>query len=74
MLKPFTMLITSGLLLIYVALCVVSFVTARKEMAAQAARDDARKAAVLKKAAKRKDIPDTDNKSEKKGSGPESGR
>ena len=65
-LKPTSMLLSSGLLLIYVILCVVSFITARKEMAAQAARDAAKKAAVLKKAAKRKDTPDTDAKSEKK--------
>ncbi|HAF57978.1 MAG TPA: hypothetical protein DCL00_00135 [Opitutae bacterium] len=42
-LKPTSMLLSAGLLLIYVILCVVSFVTARKEMAAQAARDAARK-------------------------------
>ena len=57
-LKPTSMLLSAGLLLIYVILCVVSFITARKEMAAQAARDAAKKAAVLKKAAKRKSIDD----------------
>ena len=57
-LKPTSMLLSAGLLLIYVILCVVSFITARKEMAAQAARDAAKKAAVLKKAAKRKPIDD----------------
>ena len=65
-LKPTSMLLSAGLLLIYVILCVVSFITARKEMAAQAARDAAKKAAVLKKAAKRKDTPDTDANSKKK--------
>ena len=57
-LKPTSMLLSAGLLFIYVILCVVSFITARKEMAAQAARDAAKKAAVLKKAAKRKPIDD----------------
>jgi len=57
-LKPTSMLLSAGLLLIYVILCVVSFISARKEMAAQAARDAAKKAAVLKKAAKRKPIDD----------------
>ena len=71
-LKPTSMLLSAGLLLIYVILCVVSFITARKEMAAQAARDAAKKAAVLKKAAKRKDTPDTDLNSKKKEGGSES--
>ena len=71
-LKPTSMLLSAGLLLIYVILCVVSFITARKEMAAQAARDAAKKAAVLKKAAKRKDTPDTDANSKKKEGGSES--
>ena len=71
-LKPTSMLLSAGLLLIYVILCVVSFITARKEMAAQAARDAAKKAAVLKKAAKRKDTPDTDVNSKKKEGGSES--
>lgn len=57
-LKPTTMLLSAGLLLIYVILCVVSFITARKEMAAQAARDAAKKAAVLKKASKRESVDD----------------
>ena len=57
-LKPTSMLLSAGLLLIYVILCVVSFITARKEMAAQAARDAAKKAAVLKKASKRDSIDD----------------
>jgi len=60
-LKPTTMLLTAGLLLIYVILCVVSFVAARKEMAAQATRDEARKAAVLKKASKRNEEADSDS-------------
>ena len=60
------MLLSAGLLLIYVILCIVSFITARKEMAEQVARDAAKKAAVLKKAANRKDTPDTDTQSKKK--------
>ena len=61
-LKPTTMLLSAGLLLIYVILCVVSFITARKEMAAQAARDAAKKAAVLKKASKRESVDDEPKK------------
>lgn len=38
-LKPTAMLISAGLLLIFVILCIVSFVKARKEMAAQAKID-----------------------------------
>jgi hypothetical protein len=49
-LKPTTMLLSAGLLLIYLILSVVSFVSARKEMAAQAERDAARKAIAKKKA------------------------
>ena len=71
-LKPTSMLLSAGLLLIYVILCVVSFITARKEMAAQAAVDAAKKAAVLKKAAKREDTPDTGTKSEKNATGSDS--
>ena len=71
-LKPTSMLLSAGLLLIYVILCVVSFITARKEMAAQAARDAAKKAAVLKKAAKREDTPDTGTKSDKNATGSDS--
>ena len=37
--KPITMLASAGLLLIFVILCVVSFIQARKEMAAQAKKD-----------------------------------
>ena len=50
-LKPTTMLLTAGLLLIYLILCIVSFVSARKEMAAQAALEAARKATEEEKAA-----------------------
>jgi len=65
-LKPTSMLLSAGLLLIYIILCVVSFVTARKEMAAQAARDAAKKAAVLKKVSKRVDADEpSDTKEEK---------
>ena len=59
------MLLSSGLLLIYVILCVASFITARREMAHKRP-DAAKKAAVLKKAAKRIDTPIIDAKSEKK--------
>ena len=65
-LKPTTMLLSAGLLLIYVILCVVSFITARKEMAAQAARDAAKKAAVLKKASKRESLDDESRNVSKK--------
>ena len=68
-LKPTTMLLSAGLLLIYVVLCVVSFISARKEMAAQAARDNAKKAAVLKKASNRKSIDDEVKPKEGKSSG-----
>ena len=39
-LKPATMLISAGLLLIFIILCVVSFIQARKDMAAQAKKDE----------------------------------
>ena len=67
-LKPTTMLLSAGLLLIYVILCVVSFITARKEMAAHAARDAAKKAAVLKKASKRESLDDESRNDSKKNS------
>ncbi|MBT3635670.1 MAG: hypothetical protein HN531_01920 [Opitutae bacterium] len=38
-LKPTAMLVSAGLLLIFVILCVASFIQARKEMAAQAKKD-----------------------------------
>ena len=69
-LKPTSMLLSAGLLLIYVILCVVSFITARKEMAAQAARDAAKKAAVLKKASMRKSIDDEAKPKDDKSSDP----
>jgi hypothetical protein len=68
-LKPTSMLLSAGLLLIYVVLCVVSFINARKEMAAQSARDAAKKAAVLKKAAKRKSIDEEAKPKEEQDSG-----
>ena len=49
MLKPLSMLLTSGLLFIFIILCVVSFISARKEMAAQAKAEEERKKNVLKK-------------------------
>ena len=61
-LKPTSMLLSAGILLIYIILSVVSFITARKEMAAQAARDAAKQAAVLKKVSKRDSLED-DSKS-----------
>ena len=71
-LKPTTMLLTAGLLLIYVILCVVSFVTARKEMAAQAAREAAKKEAVLKKVSKRNKDADSDSDKKENEAKPES--
>ena len=56
-LKPTTMLVSAGLLLIFVILCVVSFIQARKEMAAQAKKD---------KLAKKKESKDTSEKIEEK--------
>ena len=52
-LKPTAMLISAGLLLIFVILCIVSFVKARKEMAAQAKIDKL-------KAQKEKKVEDED--------------
>jgi hypothetical protein len=43
MLKPLSMLSSAGILLIFVILCVISFVQARKEMATQAAISDWKK-------------------------------
>ena len=43
MLKPLSMLSSAGILLIFVILCVISFVQARKEMAAQAEISDRKK-------------------------------
>ena len=49
MLKPLSMLLTSGLLFIFVILCINSFISARKEKAAQAKLDEEKKKKVLRK-------------------------
>ena len=49
MLKPLSMLLTSGLLFIFVVLCINSFISARKEKAAQAKLDEEKKKNVLRK-------------------------
>ena len=49
MLKPLSMLLTSGLLFIFVILCINSFISARKEKAAQAKLDEEKKKNVLRK-------------------------
>ena len=49
MLKPLSMLLTSGLLFIFVVLCINSFISARKEKAAQAKFDEEKKKNVLRK-------------------------
>ena len=48
-LKATTMLASAGLLLVFVILCVVSFITARKEIAAQAKAEAEKKKKVLNK-------------------------
>ncbi len=61
-LKPLSMLLTSGLLLIFVILCIMSFINARKEMAAQAKAEDERKKKVLNKVKnKNQDADSKDN-------------
>ncbi len=58
-LKATTMLASAGLLLVFVILCVVSFISARKEMAAQAEADAEKKKKVLHKVkAKNEDTED----------------
>ena len=49
MLKPLSMLLTSGLLFIFVILCINSFISARKEKNAQAKLDEEKKKKVLRK-------------------------
>lgn len=63
-LKSTTMLASAGLLLVFVILCVVSFITARKEMAAQAKAEAEKKKKVLKKV-KAKNEDANDDKSDK---------
>ena len=67
-LKATTMLASAGLLLVFVILCVVSFVTARKEMAAQAKAEAEKKKKVLNKVkAKNEDAdPDKSDKDDDK--------
>ena len=62
MLKPLSMLLTSGLLFIFVILCINSFISARKEKAAQAKLDEEKKKKVLQKV-KNKNASATDTKS-----------
>ena len=65
-LKATTMLASAGLLLVFVILCVVSFITARKEMAAQAKAEAGKKKKVLDKVkAKNKEADSDDKKSDK---------
>ena len=62
MLKPLSMLLTSGLLFIFVILCINSFISARKEKAAQAKLDEEKKKKVLRKV-KDQNVSATDAKS-----------
>ena len=59
-LKPTTMLVSAGLLLIFVIVCVVSFIQARKEKVAQAKRDS-----LAKKKAGKGQFEDKGEKKEK---------
>ena len=59
-LKATTMLASAGLLLVFVILCVVSFVTARKEMAAQAKAEAEKKKKVLNKVKAKNEDADLD--------------
>lgn len=61
-LKSTTMLASAGLLLVFVILCIVSFITARKEMAAQAKAEAEKKKKVLNKVKAENEDADTDNK------------
>ncbi|MEC8420251.1 MAG: hypothetical protein VXZ32_03920 [Verrucomicrobiota bacterium] len=61
-LKATTMLASAGLLLVFVILCVVSFITARKEMAAQAKVEEEKKRNVLNKVKAKNEEADTDEK------------
>ena len=65
-LKSTTMLASAGLLLVFVILCIVSFITARKEMAATAKAEAEKKKKVLNKV-KAKNEDANDNKSDKDG-------
>jgi hypothetical protein len=76
-LKATTMLASAGLLLVFVILCVVSFITARKEMAAQAKAEAEKKKKVLNKVkAKNEDAKsdkddDKDDKKNEDGKNPD---
>ena len=65
-LKATTMLASAGLLLVFVILCVVSFITARKEMAAQAKAEAEKKKKVLNKVKAKNKEADTDEKKSEK--------
>jgi uncharacterized membrane protein len=65
-LKSTTMLASAGLLLVFVILCIVSFITARKEMAAKAKAEAEKKKKVLNKV-KAKNEDANDNNSDKDG-------
>ena len=62
MLKPLSMLLTSGLLFIYVLLCIISFVSARKEMAAKTKSEDDKKKKVLQKVKKKNESVEVEKK------------
>ena len=72
-LKSTVMLASAGLLLVFIILCVVSFITARKEMAAQAKAEAEKKKKILNKVKakneeaddKKSDKGDADDKKEK---------
>jgi hypothetical protein len=64
-LKATTMLASAGLLLVFVILCVVSFITARKEMAAQTKAEAEKKKKVLDKVKAKNKEADSDKKSDK---------
>jgi hypothetical protein len=64
-LKATTMLASAGLLLVFVILCVVSFITARKEMAAQAQAEAEKKKKVLDKVKAKNKEADSDKKFDK---------
>jgi len=61
-LKSTVMLASAGLLLVFVILCVVSFITARKEMAAQKKLEADKKKKVLDKVKSKNEEADADDK------------
>ena len=61
-LKPTVMLASAGLLLVFVILCVVSFITARKEMATQKKLEADKKKKVLDKVKSKNEEADADDK------------